>query len=85
MFGSIETANIRSGETVAQFTGRAQRALALAKRLSEEVSGSLSELNKWMALASQTMTWMQALYFSIEHMRRGQNGEAAPDIDALLI
>jgi hypothetical protein len=85
MIGSIETANIRPGETVGQFTDRAQKALDLAKRLSEEISGGLSELNRWMALASQTMTWMQALYFSIERMRRGQNGEAAPDFDVLLI
>ena len=82
---SIETANIRRGETVAQFTDRAQKALALAKRLSEEISGSLSELNRWMVAASRTMTWMQALYFSIERMRLSQNGEATPEPDGLLM
>ena len=85
MMWSIETANIRPGETVAQFTDRAQKALVLAKRLSEEICGSLSELNRWMAVASRTMTWMQAIYFSIEHMRLSQNGEATPESDGLLI
>ena len=85
MMWSIETANFRPGETVAQFTDRAQKALALAKRLSEEISGSLSELNRWMAVSSRTMTWMQALYFSIEGMRLSQNGEATSEPNGLLM
>ena len=85
MMWSIETANFRPGETVAQFTDRAQKALALAKRLSEEISGSLSELNRWMAVASRNMTWMQALYFSIEGMRLSQNGEATSEPNGLLM
>jgi len=74
MIGPIKNANIRQGESAAQFTERAERMLAEAKGLSEEISGNLTELNRWMAIASPTMTWMEALYFSIESMRQRQNG-----------
>jgi hypothetical protein len=84
MTGPIEIANIRPGESAAQFTDRAERALAEAKALSDEISGNLTELNRWMAIASPTKTWMQALYFSVECMKRRRNG-VTPDLDRLLI
>ena len=65
-----EDANIRQGETAQQFTARAEQALATAKGLSSEISGNLTEVNRWMGIASPTMTWMEAIYFSIDCMRR---------------
>jgi hypothetical protein len=71
-----DDANIRQGELAAQFTARAEQALAEAKALSTVISGSLAEVNRWMAIASPTMTWMEALYFSIDSMRQ-QNGSVS--------
>jgi hypothetical protein len=84
MTGAIENASIRTGESAA-IHGPAESKLAEAKRLSDEISGNLTELNRWMAIASPTKTWMQALYFSVECMRRRQNGEATSDMDGVLI
>jgi hypothetical protein len=84
MTGAIDNANIRPGESPAQFTDRAERKLAEAKRLSDEISGNLTELNRWMAIASPTKTWMQALYFSVECLKCRRNG-VTPDLDRLLL
>lgn len=84
MIGPIKNANIRPGESAAQFTERAERMLAEAKGLSEEISGNLTELNRWMGIASPTMTWMEALYFSIECMGQRQNGGLLPEIGTVL-
>ncbi len=84
MIGRNKNANIRPGESAAQFTDRAERVLAEAKTLSNEISGNLTEVNRWMAIASPTMTWMKALYFSIECMRQRQNGSVTPDFEGLL-
>jgi hypothetical protein len=73
MLAKREDANIRQGETVAHFTARAEQAWARAKALSVGISGSLAELNRWMDIAGPTMTWMEALYFSIDCMQE-QNG-----------
>jgi len=70
MIGPIKNANIRPGESATQFTERAERMLA--------------EANRWMAFASPTMTWMEALYFSIECMRQRQNGVVLPEIGTAL-
>jgi hypothetical protein len=70
MVAKRKDANIRQGETAEQFTARAEQALAEAKSLSAEISGNLTEVNRWMAIANPTMTWMEALYFSIDSMRQ---------------
>ena len=85
MTGPIESANIRLGESAAKFTERAERTLAEAKALSEDISGNLTEVNRWMAIANPTMTWMEALYFSIGCMRRRQKGEITPEYNSHLM
>ena len=81
MLAKREDANIRQGETAAQFTARAEQALAHAKALSVGISGNLVELNRWMAIASPTMTWMEALYFSIDCMQQ-ENGPVLLELEA---
>lgn len=85
MIAPNENANIRPGESAVQFKERGERVLAEAKALSEGIGGNLTGLNRWMAIASPTMTWMQSLYFSIERMRRGQDGAGTPDSNRFVI
>ena len=80
MLAKRKDANIRQGETAAQFTPRAEQALPEAKALSVEISGNLTEVNRWMAIASPTMTWMEELYFSIDCMRL-KNGSTSPVVE----
>lgn len=64
---------IRRDETGREFNARAQRMLAQAKSLSQDISGSYAELNRWMGIAkSNGMTWMGGLYFSVECMTKRQ-------------
>lgn len=84
MIGPIKDANIGAGESAAQFTERAEQILAEAKELSEEISGNLTELNRWMAISSPTMTGIEALYFLIECMRQRQNGAVLPEVGTVL-
>jgi hypothetical protein len=73
-----EDANFRQGETAAQFTARTEQALAQAKALSVGISGNLAELNRLMTIASPTMTWMEALQFSIDCMQQ-HHGPVLPE------
>jgi hypothetical protein len=66
------------GKHSVQFTACAERVPAEAKAFSLGISGNLTEVNRWMAIASPTITWMEALYFSIDCMRQ-QNGSVSTE------
>jgi hypothetical protein len=60
-------------ETPQDFTTRALRIQHKAISLSNEISGSNAEVNRWMSIAKQKgMTWVGGLHFSVEQMRRGR-------------
>ncbi len=59
-----------SMESPQEFSARAARLLAEAKRLSSQFGDDYAELNRWMAQAKRRrMTWVDGLAFAIERMR----------------